>query len=87
MPATRDEVQRIRALGLPTADANKLNGVLFDMDGVLDDIVANPTAVLDQGTSAFEDINRRLDEYGLTACGSGTDSSDSTSATTSTVAT
>ncbi len=87
MPATRYEVQSIRALGLPPADANKLNGVLFDMDGVLDDIVADPTAVLDQGAVAFEDINRRLDEYGLTTCGSGTASSDSSSVTTSTVAT
>ena len=34
-----------------------------------------PNEVLEQGSTAFDDINRRLDEYGLTACGSGTDSS------------
>jgi len=89
VPAIRDEIARIRALGFPTGDANKLNGVLFDMDGVLDDLSADPNAVLSQGATPFEDINRRLDDYGLTACGSGTESSGSSDTTTppSTVAT
>jgi hypothetical protein len=77
IPATRDEIARIRAIGLPAADSNKLNGVLFDMEAVLDDLGADPNEVLDQGSTVFDDINRRLDEYGLTACGSGTDSSGS----------
>ncbi len=77
IPATRDEITRIRNIGLPTADTNKLNGVLFDMEAVLDDLAADPNEVLDQGSTVFDDINRRLDGYGLTACGSGTDSSSS----------
>jgi hypothetical protein len=85
IPATRDEISRIRAIGLPAADANKLNGVLFEMDGVLDDLAADPTEVLDQGSTVFDDINHRLDEYGLTACGSGTADSGSTDTTPSTV--
>ncbi len=84
VPAVRDEVGRIRALGFPPEDANKLNGVLFDIEGVLDDLSEDPGAVLDAGAGPFDDINRRLDEYGLTACGSGT---ESTGATTSTVTT
>jgi len=79
IPATRDEIARIRAIGLPTADANKLNGVLFDMEAVLDDLAADPNAVLEESSTVFEDINRRLDDYGLTACGSGTASSGSDS--------
>ena len=90
IPATRDEIARIREIGLPTADVNRLNGVLFDMAAALDDLAANPTAVLDQGSTVFDDISRRFDEYGLTACGSGTassssGSSDSTDTTPSTV--
>ena len=77
IPATRDEIARIRAIGLPAADSNKLNGVLFDMAAALDDLGAAPTEVLAQGLTAFDDISRRLDDYGLTACGSGTDSSGS----------
>ena len=84
IPATRDEIARIRAIGLPAADANKLNGVLFDMAAVLDDLAADPSKVLEQGSTVFDDINRRLDDYGLTACGSGTASSDSTSDSTDT---
>jgi hypothetical protein len=86
IPATRDEIARIRKIGLPTADANRLNGVLFDMSAVLDDLAADPNEVLDQGSTVFEDINRRLDDYGLTACGSGTASSDSSTSAPSTVA-
>ena len=85
IPATRDEIRRIRVIGLPTADSNKLNGVLFDMEALLDDLAANPNKVLDQGSTLFDDLNRRLDEYGLTACGSGTASSGSTETTPSTV--
>ncbi len=85
VPAVRDEVNRIRALGFPPADSNKLQGVLFDIEAVLDDLTKNPDEVLAQGTTPFDDINRRLDEYGLTACGSGT--AAATSSTTSTVAT
>ena len=85
IPATRDEIARIRAIGLPAADSNKLNGVLFDMEALLDDLAADPNKVLEEGSTVFDDINRRLDEYGLTACGSGTDSSGSTDTTPSTV--
>jgi len=84
VPAVRDEVNRIRALGFPPADSNLLQGVLFDIEAVLDDLNKNPDEVFAQGTTPFDDINRRLDEYGLTVCGSGTDAS---STTTSTVAT
>ena len=51
VPATRDEVQRIRALGLPTADCEQAQRRAVRHGGVLDDIVADPTAVLDQGTT------------------------------------
>ena len=84
IPATRDEIARIRAIGLPAADSNKLNGVLFDMEAVLDDLAADPNKVLEEGSTVFDDINRRLDDYGLIACGSGTASSDSTSDATDT---
>ena len=84
VPAVRDEVARIRSLGLPSADTNRLQGVLFDIEAVLDELTTNPDEVLAAGTTPFDDINRRLDEYGLTACGSGTAASSST---TSTVAT
>ena len=87
IPATRDEITRIRTIGLPAADTNKLNGVLFDMEAVLDDLAADPNAVLEQGSTVFDDINRRLDEYGLTACGSGTASSDSSGSTDTTPST
>jgi hypothetical protein len=84
VPAVRDEVGRIRALGFPPADANELQGVLFDIEAVLDDLSKSPDEVFEAGTTPFDEINQRLDEYGLTACGSGTESSSST---TSTVAT
>jgi ABC-type transporter Mla subunit MlaD len=77
IPATRDEIARIRAIGLPAVDTNRLNGVLFDMEAVLDDLAADPNAVLEEGSTLFDEINQRLDDYGLTACGSGTAASDS----------
>ena len=72
VPAVRDEVACICSLGLPSADTNRLQGVLFDMEAVLDDLTTNPDEALAAGTTPLDDINRRLDEYGLTACGSGT---------------
>ena len=81
VPAIRDEVASIRSLGLPSADTNQLQGVLFDIEAVLDELTTNPDEVLDRRHDAFDDINRRLDEYGLTTCGSGTATSSGTTST------
>jgi hypothetical protein len=71
VPAVREELGQIRAVGFPLGDENRLNGVLFDMEALLDDLAADPEAVFDRPDDPFADINERLDDYGLTVCGSG----------------
>jgi hypothetical protein len=71
VPAVRDEVAQIRAVGFPIGDENRLNGMLFDMEALLDDLDADPEEVFDRPEDPFADVNQRLDEYGLTVCGSG----------------
>jgi hypothetical protein len=71
VPAVRDEIAQIRAVGFPVGDENRLNGMLFDMEALLDDLDADPAEVFDRPEDPFADVNQRLDEYGLTVCGSG----------------
>jgi hypothetical protein len=71
VPAVRDEIAQIRAVGFPVGDENRLNGMLFQMEALLDDLDADPEEVFDRPEDPFGDVNQSLDEYGL-LCGSGT---------------
>ena len=71
MPAVREEIAQIRAVGFPVGDENRLNGMLFQMEALLDDLDADPEEVFDRPEDPFGDVNQSLDEYGLNVCGSG----------------
>jgi hypothetical protein len=73
VPAVREEIAQIRTVGFPVGDENRLNGMLFQMEALLDDLDADPEEVFDRPEDPFADVNERLDEYGLTVCGSGTE--------------
>ncbi len=47
--------------------------MLFDMEALLDDLDSDPEEVFDRPDDPFADVNERLDDYGLTVCGSGSE--------------
>ena len=68
IPNVKGQLEDIRAIGFPEADADMLNDIFDDADGVLDDLADDPEAAVSNGEDPFADINPRLTDYGLTSC-------------------
>lgn len=67
VPNIRAQVAQLRALGYPAGDARLLSGILDDTDDVLDAWQADPVAAFYD--TRMDDVNDRLNDYGLTRCG------------------
>ena len=67
VPNIRAQVAQLRALGYPRGDARLLSGILDETDDILDAWQADPVAAFDD--TRMDDVNDRLDDYGLTRCG------------------
>jgi hypothetical protein len=70
IPNVQGQIDEIRALEPPEEDADTVNGILDDAEGVLDEIEADP-ATFGQGGDPFAEVNTQLNDYGLTACAAG----------------
>lgn len=68
VPNVQGQIDSIRDLGPPEADEDEINGILEDAEAALSDIEEDPS-LAQGGVDPFEDVNRRLSEYGLTSCG------------------
>ncbi len=71
VPGLRATVASIRALGFPAGDEALLDGLMADTEVKLQEIEADPAAVLASGEDPFAEINSQLVDYGLTVCGLG----------------
>lgn len=69
VPGVRQQVQALRDLGFPAGDEQRLDAVLDQADAALDALEADP-GLLVTG-KPFAEVNKALDAYGLTGCGSG----------------
>mgnify|MGYP001063708909 CR=1 FL=1 len=67
VPNIRAQVAQLRALGYPAGDARLLSGILDDTDDVLDAWQVDPEVAFDD--TRMDDVNDRLNDYGLTRCG------------------
>jgi len=68
LPALRDTVVHIRALGFPTEDDAALRALFDDVDAAIDRVQANPEKELQASNDPFESVNQRLESYGLERC-------------------
>lgn len=62
-------VDQIRVLDAPAADRQELDTLLDDTDQALDDLRSDPLNALQDQADPFDDINQRLSDFGLVACG------------------
>jgi hypothetical protein len=68
LPAMRQQIEDIRALGFPEGDEDELNSIFEDAEDAIDEIEDDPTAAIEGDEDPFEDINDRLEGYGLDVC-------------------
>jgi hypothetical protein len=69
VPNIRGQVEDIRALGFPEADADRLDGLFTKTEGILDDVEDDPASI-NSPDDPFQAVNGEVSDYGLTACGS-----------------
>jgi hypothetical protein len=69
VPNIQGQIDQIRALGIPEADQEEVNAILDDAEADLSKVKDDPSIVI-QNQDPFTDVNKRLDDYGLTECAS-----------------
>lgn len=69
VPNIRGQLDDLRDLGFPEADADVLESTLAEADAVLDDVEADPSLITSTD-DPFSEVNDTLTEYGLVECGS-----------------
>jgi hypothetical protein len=70
VPSIQGQIDDIR--DLPGPDEDQIGSILDEAELALQDIKENPSlATQEGGQDPFADVNKKLNDYGLTACGSG----------------
>ncbi len=70
VPNIQGQIDDLRALPAPEGDEDTLTGIYDEAELALQDINEDPTLIQGQGSDPFAEINTKLKDYGLTACGS-----------------
>ena len=70
VPNIQGQIDEIRDLGFPEADEDSLTDTFDKAELALQDIKEDPSS-LNGSSDPFAEVNKELDAYGLTACGSG----------------
>jgi hypothetical protein len=73
VPSVRQQIADIRDLGFPEGDEDELDAILDDASADVDNIEDDPASVgeaFSNNEDPFDDVNQRLNDYGLTECGS-----------------
>jgi hypothetical protein len=72
IPNVQGQIDQLRDLGIPEADEEQVTQILDEAELALQDIKEDPSLAAGQGgEDPFAEVNTKLDEYGLTACGGG----------------
>jgi hypothetical protein len=71
VPEIQAQITSVRALAVQTADKSKLTSMLDIAQSDLDNVKANPAALLSTSTSPFHNFAVQARPYGLTECASG----------------
>jgi hypothetical protein len=71
VPSIQGQIDGIRGLGAPEGDDGQIGQILDEAELALQDVKENPSlATQEGGQDPFASVNKQLNDYGLTACGS-----------------
>ncbi|HEX6116527.1 MAG TPA: hypothetical protein VFY99_05460 [Solirubrobacterales bacterium] len=68
VPNIQDQLDQLSELDPPEEDAEEFQGIIDDAQAALDEVADDPS-VIGSGDDPFTEVNRRAQEFGLTACG------------------
>jgi hypothetical protein len=68
MARIQEEIDQIRAIGVPQGDEGQVKAALDEAKQVLDSVKANPAQLADQSADPFGKANQLLNAYGMTVC-------------------
>ena len=68
VPAIQQQLDQIRALGVPAGDEDQVNAILDAAQADLDKLEADPS-LLESNSDVFADANKLANDYGLKVCG------------------
>jgi hypothetical protein len=71
IPNTEDQIEQIRALGIPAGDEDQVNAILDSAQSDLDAAKADPSIMTSGSKDPFAETNKLAAAYGLTECASG----------------
>ena len=69
LPAVRNQVDGIRALGLPSEGEEEADAVLKAAEKGLEEAEEDPSSVATENGKQFAEANKLAREFGLTTCG------------------
>ena len=70
-PNVENQLDQIRALGIPEGDEAQVNAILDAAQEAVDKIKSDPSVITDNGPDPFAEANKLAKEYGLSTCGNG----------------
>ena len=70
LPTIEEDIEKIRALGLPEGDEDEVNQMLDDSLRIVDGAKTDISSFFadEQGKDPWRNVDRRMASYGLTAC-------------------
>jgi hypothetical protein len=68
VPNIQGQIDDLRALGIPEADADQVNAMLDDVQDVVDQIEADPGFATESKQDPLDPVTESLVAYGLTEC-------------------
>jgi hypothetical protein len=70
VPSIQGQIDDIRDLPAPEGDEDQIGQTLDEAELAVQDVKENPSLATQQGgQDPFADVNQKLNDYGLTACG------------------
>jgi major membrane immunogen (membrane-anchored lipoprotein) len=69
VPAAEQEIDDIRALGIPSGDEDQVEAMLDAREASIEKAQEEPKAVVQNGGSVFGEASKLAKEYGLKDCG------------------
>ena len=73
LPLYRDQIEELRDLDLPAADADELEQLWDDLDAATDELEQqlqdDPEVAFSEDFAPYADVNQAASDYGMKECG------------------
>jgi hypothetical protein len=71
IPAINQQVEEIKALGIPAGDEGEVEEIFATVEEAVEEGEGDPAALFGNEPGKFKEANKLSREYGLTVCGEG----------------